>query len=134
MAVQTDKPPAGVVQVHPFSIAEQVEVHPSEFAVFPSSQASVPKIFESPQIGEQTLGELVLQFHPVSTTQVEEHPSPLAVLPSSHPSFPSQVPFPQFVEHTEKEPGAGRGQTQPASIIQFESQPSPLTELSFEHW
>ena len=115
MAVQTDNPPAGVVQVHPFSIAEQVEVHPSEFSRLPSSQASVPKIIESPQIGEQTLGIPLLQFHPVSTTQVEEHPSPAITLLSSHPSGPSLVPFPQFVEHTENYPTVVV-QTQPASI------------------
>ena len=114
-AEQTESAVAGVVQVQPFSIAEQVEVHPSELARLLSSQTSLPYLIPSPQIGEQTLGEAELQFHPVSTMHVEEHPSPGRILLSSQASGPSTVPFPQVVVQTEKLPLLGLVHYQPAS-------------------
>src|SRR5512133_369100 len=65
--------------------------HPSPLALFPSSQASVPRFRPSPQIGFAP--ELVMT-QPASVLQVLEQPSPLAVLWSSHASSMVRVPSP----------------------------------------
>ena len=79
-----EEPP---VQVHPVSTLH-VELHPSSFAVLPSSQYVVKVLNRllSPQISKHVslvVEEPPVQAYPVSTLHVELHPSPFAVLPSS---------------------------------------------------
>ena len=85
MSLVVEEPPD---QVHPVSTLH-VELHPSLFAVFPSSQ-DVVKVLNrllSPHISEHVSLVVELppvQVHPVSTFHVELHPSLFAVFPSSH--------------------------------------------------
>ena len=84
VSLVVEEPP---VQVHPVSTLH-VELHPSLFAVFPSSHLvdNVLNRLLSPQISEHVslvVEEPPVQVHPVSTLQVELHPSLLEVFPSS---------------------------------------------------
>ena len=74
-------------QCHPLTSPVQVAFHLLVPSVSPSSQASLPKTFPSPQIGDQVddvIAALLTQFQPVSVCQVLEQPSPLTALLSSH--------------------------------------------------
>jgi hypothetical protein len=75
----------------------QVDEHPSPFAEFPSSQASLPILSPSPQIVEQTEGAPAHEY-PASICQLCDHPSPLVLPPSSQVSPESVTPFQQVDE------------------------------------
>lgn len=110
---------------------------PSPLAVFPSSHASLPRRFPSPQTVPHVLREPMLDEHlqPLSTTQFALHPSPLMLFPSSHASLEVCTPSPHrfgsvqmlllgAIELVEESV-----QVHPDSTAQELLHPSPLTVL-----
>lgn len=83
---------------NPLSIWQD-ELHPSFELLFPSSQASVAIIFESPHKGSHEPIPNPEHVHPVSILHSLEHPSLLTVFLSSHNSPALLNPFPQIIEH-----------------------------------
>lgn len=116
-------------QVQPVSTAQALE-HPSPLFELLSSQASVPLISPSPQIGLQVSAEVVVppaHSHPRAfPPHPTAHPTP-SFVPSSQTSDPSLLPSPQIGVQTDGAPV----HVQPVSIVQVEVHPSPLdTPLS----
>src|SRR6187402_2306078 len=103
---------------------EQSAEQPSNGAVLPSSQLSVPSTTPLPHLASvHTLGDPA-HLLPSSTRQPSEQPSPGATLPSSHGSLAATIPSPQRAIFRHGLPGLA--QLKPRSISrQTALQPSP---------
>ena len=136
VSLVVEEPP---VQVHPVSTLH-VELHPSPFAVLPSSQYVDTELNRllSPQISEHVSfadEEPPVQVHPVSTFHVELHPSLLAVLPSSHlvDSVFIRLLSPQISEHVSLVVEEPPVQVHPVSTFHVELHPSPFKVFPSSH-
>src|SRR6188768_1918674 len=107
-----------------FGSREQSAEQPSNGAVLPSSQLSVPSTTPLPHLASvHTLGAPA-HFFPSSTRQRSEQPSPGATLPSSQGSLAATIPSPQRAISRHGLPGLA--QLKPRSTSrQVELQPSP---------
>ena len=119
-------------QEYPVS-TDQLELHPSPLAVFPSSQYPVVGLITipSPQVSAQLLAVVLSppdHVYPVSTEQDELQPSLLTVFPSSQ--YPEATfitnPSPQISEHELAVVLLPLVQVYPVSTDQVELQPSPF--------
>ena len=127
MSFDEEEPPD---QDHPVSTFH-VELHPSLFAVLPSSHI-VDKVLNrllSPHISEQVsleVEEPPVQVHPVSTLHVELHPSLLDVLPSSQyvVKVLNRLLSPQISEHVSLVVEEPPDQVHPVSTLHVELHPS----------
>ena len=132
VSLEVEEPP---VQVHPVSTLH-VELHPSLFAVLPSSQYVDTELNRllSPQISEHVsleVEEPPVQVHPVSTLHVELHPSLFAVLPSSHlvVKVLNRLLSPHISVHVSLEVEEPPVQVHPVSTLHVELHPSLLDVL-----
>jgi hypothetical protein len=126
--------------VKPSSMWEQSALQPSVPIVLPSSHASFPTRFPSPQTAVHESIELIVppeQTNPASIWQSVLQPSPGAVLLSSHCSALFQrirMPSPQMGAQVSTPPIPEPSvfddvHAKPVSMRQSESQPSPPTVL-----
>src|SRR5688572_15438466 len=115
--------PAAVGQDQPASTWRQSALQPSPAILLPSSQASSPMTFRSPQTMVEVQGiPGTLHSKKGSDLQAPEQPSPGLTLPSSHCSTPFSLPSLQNSSFTQALPGCG--QVQPGSSWQVAEHPS----------
>mmetsp|Transcript_24632 Transcript_24632/g.62168 ORF Transcript_24632/g.62168 Transcript_24632/m.62168 type:complete len:232 (+) Transcript_24632:971-1666(+) len=129
--------PSTVVSAHADAASSvQSAAHPSPPSLLPSSHASVPGVrCPSPHTVSHALAQLVqllVQFHPVSTSHAAEHPSPAAALPSSHCSLSTlSSPFMHPSLHVS---GVSPTHDHPVCTLHVASQPSsPAPVLPSSH-
>jgi hypothetical protein len=110
-------------QVKPASTVHVLE-HPSPLIVLQLSHVSAPKIIQSPQIPEHTLGPVALPQQHYQLAFIPKQFAAHAAFENalSQTSFPTTKPSPQLGVHCI---GIGIGHVQPASLTHVEEHPSP---------